>query len=151
MKRTLKFVTIDKLDTGDVLLGVEQHGYVLVDLRVKLSPKRDEPVYVLPGVLDPNYPVILLPDTRLTIGGLSEAARIYLRNSGEHGDSQTAEIEILVRQATDAPSMPDFRDAVNLRGLTRGVYIHPRGRLGFNVSKPVRVDAPYWVDVPVVA
>ena len=62
MKRTITFVTVDDLSTNDVLLGVEQHGYVLVDLRVKLALERRAPLYVPSGMLDQDYPVVLLPD-----------------------------------------------------------------------------------------
>ena len=138
MERTLTFVTVDALQTGDVLLGVEQHGFVLPDLRVRLAPERHEPLYVSPGILDQDRPVVLLPDTRLTTGGLIEAARLYLRLSGEHGDSQTAEVEVLVRQPTAAPGYPEFRDVLTLTGLQRGIFVHPRlGRVGFDVIEAV--------------
>ncbi len=152
MERTLTFVTVDDLASGDVLLGVEQHGFALPDLRVKLAPDRAEPLYVSPGILDQDYPVVLLPDTRLTVGGLIEAARLYLRLSGEHGDSRTAEVEILVRQPTPAPGYPEFRDVLTLTGLERGIFVHPRlGRVGFDVIETTPVTVPDPVQIPLLA
>lgn len=133
--RTLTFVTVDGPAGGNVLLGVEQYGFVQPDLRVKLAPDRSEPLYVSPGILDRDYPVVLLPDTRLTVGGLTEAARLYLRLSGEFGDDQTAEVNVLVRRPTAAPRYPEFRDVLTLDGLQLGIFIHPRlGRVGFEVE-----------------
>jgi len=152
MKRTLTFVTVDDLAGGDVLLGVEQHGFVLPDLRVRLAPDRAEPLYVSPGILDRDYPVVLLPDTRLTAGGLIEAARLYLRLSGEHGDSQTAEIELLLRTPVSAPGYPEFRDVLTLTGLKRGIFVHPRlGRVGFDVAPVAATPVPEPVQIPKLA
>jgi hypothetical protein len=75
----------------EAVLGFEQHAdpadpsFGVAVLRIRHNPALDEPVYFPPCTADPDLALVPLPDSWLTHGALVEAARVYLRRSGERG------------------------------------------------------------------
>ena len=117
----MRWVTIDRNDTAQ-LLGVEQHGYIVPAVLVTCRGAGAEPAYHAAGARHNDLPVVELPDTRLTRGGLVEAVRIYLRRSGEHGHPRTPEVVVEMwtpMRRTDAPLF-DERGALRV-----GVFLLP--------------------------
>ncbi len=124
---TVTFIATDPLNKGDVVLGVEQHGFVMPDLRVQLNPGGREAVFVPHDAAGAYLPLVILPDTRLTEAGLIEAARLFLRHSGEHGRIETPEIVVKIWRETGLPDMPVYEEDT----LAVGKYNHPaRGWVG---------------------
>ena len=127
MDETLwRFITLDLPDNGSALLGVEQHGFVVPALYVVCDAGRREVVYHPAGALDADLPMVALPDTRLTQAGLVEAARIYLRRSGEYGCPLTPEVTVETWAVVEQPGAPVF-DADGR--LLAACYLHPAGEV----------------------
>ena len=121
----LRFITVEPPGSPRRLLGVEQHGYVVPAVWVTTDVTRREPIYHLPGTLDDDLPVVVLPDTRLTRAGLIEAARLYLRRSGEYGHPGTPEINVETWVPTTRMENPVFDGD----RLLVACYLHPDGEM----------------------
>ena len=95
----MDFVTVTDLahHPTEVVLGFEQRGFGVPVLRVGCNPALDEPAYFQPCAADPDLALVLLPDGWLTHGALVEAARVYLRCSGEWGPMRGRGEEVIVR------------------------------------------------------
>jgi hypothetical protein len=86
----VRFVTIADLDRRptEAVLGFEQHGFGVPVLRVRCCPEVAEPAYFDPCTVDADLALVVVPDGWLTEGALVEAARIYLRRSGDWGPTR---------------------------------------------------------------
>jgi hypothetical protein len=101
----MDFITITDLahHPTEAVLGFEQHAdpadpsFGVAVLRVQCNPALDEPAYFPPGTADPDLALVLLPDGWLTHGALVEAARVYLRCSGEWGPVRGWGEEVAIR------------------------------------------------------
>jgi hypothetical protein len=119
----MKFVTVADLKRrpAEAVLGFEQHGFGVPVLRVQCNPALDEPVYFPPCTADPDLALVLLPDGWLTHGALVEAARVYLRCSGEWGPVRGRGEEVTIRYW-----MPK---ADRQSGDRLPVFLHPDGEM----------------------
>jgi hypothetical protein len=125
----MNFVTVADLARrpAKAVLGFEQHAdpadpsFGVPVLRVQCNPALDEPAYFPPCTADPDLALVLLPDGWLTHGALVEAARVYLRCSGEWGPVRGRGEEVIVRYwvpRTDRQS-----------GDGLPVFLHPDGEM----------------------
>ena len=103
------------------VLGFQQHGFGVAVLRVHCKPAVGEPVYFPPCTADPDRALVLLPDGRLTHGALVEAARVYLRCSGEWGPVRGKGEEVAIRYWVPRA------DRQSGDGLP--VFLHPDGEM----------------------
>jgi len=119
----MNFVTVTDLvcRPTEAMLGFEQHGFGVSVLRVQCNAALDEPAYFPPCTADPDLALVLLPDGWLTHGALVEAARLYLRCSGEWGPVRGMGEEVIVRYWT--PRANRQSDG----GLP--VFLHPDGEM----------------------
>jgi hypothetical protein len=119
----MDFVTITDLARRptETVLGFEQYGFGVAVLRVHCNPALDEPAYFPPCTADPDLALVLLPDSWLTHGALVEAARVYLRCSGEWGPARGKGEEVTIRYW-----MPRV-DRQSDDGLP--VFLHPDGEM----------------------
>ena len=124
----MDFVTITDLACRppEAVLGFEQHGFGVAVLRVRCDPALDEPVYFPPCTADPDLALLLLPDGWLTHGALVEAARIYLRCSGEWGPVRGNGEEVTIRYWVPR------RDRQSGDGLP--VFLHPDGQMACGIA-----------------
>jgi hypothetical protein len=125
----MDFVTVADLACRPIeaVLGFEQHAdladpsFGVAVLRVRCNPALDGPAYFPPCTADPDLALVLLPDGWLTHGALVEAARVYLRRSGEWGPVLGRGEEVIVRYW-----MPRA-DRQSDGGLP--VFLHPDGEM----------------------
>ena len=119
----MNFVTVTDLTSRptEAVLGFEQHGFGIAVLRVRCNPALDEPVYFPPCTADPDLALVVLPDGWLTHGALVEAARIYLRCSGEWGPVRGNGEEVTIRYWLPRA------DRQSGDGLP--VFLHPDGKM----------------------
>ena len=119
----MDFVTVTDLTSRptEAVLGFEQHGFGVSVLRVQCDPALDEPVYFPPCTADPDLALVVLPDGWLTHGALVEAARIYLRCSGEWGPVRGNGEEVAIHYWVPRA------DRRSDDGLP--VFLHPDGKM----------------------
>jgi len=130
----MNFVTITDLARRPIeaVLGFEQHAdpadpsFGVAVLRVWCNPALDEPAYFPPCTADPDLALVLLPDGWLTHGALIEAARVYLRCSGEWGPVRGRGEEVIVRYWV--PGVDQQSDG----GLS--VFLHPDGKMTCEIA-----------------
>ncbi len=123
---TLRFITLDPPGGASALLGVEQHGFVVPAVYVACDAGRRDVAYHPAGARDADLPVVTLPDARLTQAGLVEAARVYLRRSGEHGWPLTPEVTVETWAVADLTGAPVFDEGGR---LLAACYLHPAGEV----------------------
>jgi hypothetical protein len=119
----MDFVTVTELACRptEAVLGFEQHGFGVPALRVRCDPALDKPVYFPPCTADPDLALVVLPDGWLTHGALVEAARIYLRRSGEWGPVRGNGEEVTIRYWLPR--------ADRQSGDRLPVFLHPDGKM----------------------
>jgi hypothetical protein len=124
----MDFVTITDLAyrPTEAVLGFEQHGFGVPVLQVQCDPALDEPVYFPPCTADPDLALVLLPDGWLTHGALIEAARIYLRCSGEWGPVRGNGEDVTIRYWVPRA------DRQSGDGLP--VFLHPEGQMACEIA-----------------
>jgi hypothetical protein len=117
----------------EAVLGFEQHGFGVAVLRVRCEPAVEEPAYFPPCTADPDLAQVLLPDGWLTHGALIEAARVYLRCSGEWGPVRGGGEDVCIRywtpQPLRSPDVPASNDAARLH-----VFLCPEGEMACEVT-----------------
>jgi hypothetical protein len=126
----MKFVTVADLKRRplEAVIGFEQHGFGVPVLRVRCNPAIDEPAYFPPCTADLDLALVLLPDGWLTHGALVEAARVYLRCSGEWGPVRGRGEEVTVRYwVPRVDRQPDDR---------LPVFLHPDGEMACETTTP---------------
>ena len=132
----MKFVTVAGLKRRptEAVLGFEQHAdpadpsFGVPVLQVRCNPALNEPAYFPPCTADPDLALVLLPDGWLTHGALVEAARVYLRCSGEWGPVRGRGEEVIVRYwVPRVDRQPD--DSLP-------VFLHPDGEMACEITIP---------------
>ena len=132
----MNFVTITDLACRPIeaVLGFEQHAdpadpsFGVAVLRVRCNPALDELAYFPPCTADPDLALVLLPDGWLTHGALVEAARVYLRCSGEWGPVRGRGEEVVI-----SCWVPQA-DRQSGDGLP--VFLHPDGEIVCEIATP---------------